>query len=254
MYETCPKCSYQRQAKDSSDPNSCPACGIVFSKWLKSQLSAARPVARLEEENSEPNGGVVAFISAWLFYNEEPTSPLVFWGRTALYIVLLVWGWSFIKMDFVLNPFQIGQSFMHNIDLIFHEAGHILFMPFGRFMTILGGSLFQVMMPLIVLFTFLIKNRNPFAASVALWWTGQSLMDLAPYIDDAIDQKLVLLGGRTGADAPGNHDWGNILIDLDMLEKHREIATFVDSSGTALMLLAFAWGGYMLYRQFGSLA
>ena len=157
-------------------------------------------------------------------------------------------------MDFVLNPFQIGQSFMHNIDLIFHEAGHILFMPFGRFMTILGGSLFQVMMPLIVLFTFLIKNRNPFAASVALWWTGQSLMDLAPYIDDAIDQKLVLLGGRTGADAPGNHDWGNILIDLDMLEKHREIATLADNSGTLLMLLAFAWGGYMLYRQFGNLS
>lgn len=157
-------------------------------------------------------------------------------------------------MDFVLNPFAIGRSYMHNINLIFHEAGHIIFMPFGRFMTILGGSLFQLIMPLIVMFSFLIKNRNPFGASVGLWWTGQSLMDLAPYIDDAIDQKLILLGGRTGADAPGNHDWGNIFIELGNLERHREIATYADSGGTFLMLLALAWGGFMLYKQFNSLS
>lgn len=75
-----------------------------------------------------------------------------------------------------------------------------------------------------------------------------------PYIDDAIDQKLVLLGGRTGADAPGNHDWGNILIDLDMLEKHRQIATLADTGGSILILISLAWGTFILFRQFKNLS
>ena len=32
-------------------------------------------------------------------------------------------------------------------NLVMHEAGHVLFMFFGEFMTILGGSLFQVLAP-----------------------------------------------------------------------------------------------------------
>ena len=105
MYDICPKCSYQRQPADKADQNSCPACGIVYAKWLKSQLSAARPAT--VPELTENSDGALALVSGWLFYNEKPTNPFVFWGRAALYIVLLVWGWSFIRMDFVLNPFQI---------------------------------------------------------------------------------------------------------------------------------------------------
>ena len=78
-------------------------------------------------------------------------------------------------------------------------------------------------------------------------------MDCAPYIDDALPQQLVLLGGHTGQDAPGNHDWNNILGDLNMLEKHREFATLADTTGRALMVLALIWGGYILYRQFQNL-
>lgn len=35
---------------------------------------------------------------------------------------------------------------------------------------------------------------------------GQSLTDVAPYINDARALQLVLLGGRTGAEVEG-HDW-----------------------------------------------
>ena len=139
---------------------------------------------------------------------------------------------------------------MHNINLVFHEAGHVLFRPFGWFITILGGTLGQLLMPVVVMFTFLIKNRNNFGASVGLWWLGQSFMDTAPYIDDALVQKLVLLGGHTGADMPGNHDWNNILGEFNVLEKCRDYATIADVTGTVLMIIAFLWGGYILYRQY----
>ena len=111
----------------------------------------------------------------------------------------------------------------------------------------------QILMPMIILLTFLIKQRNTFAATIGLWWMGQSLMDVAPYIDDALEQKLVLLGGYTGADAPGNHDWGNILSEVYGLEKHRDVATFADTTGSLLILIAFIWGGILLYRQYQNL-
>ncbi len=249
MYDTCPKCQHQRAADDQTEANTCPACGLIFDKWLKSQLAASK-VENTVSYSGTISSSISANVTTWLFQVEDKTNPLVFWGRALVFTGLCIWGWKFIQMDFVINPFQINRSFMHKVDLVFHEAGHVIFMPFGRFMSILGGSLLQLLMPLIVLFTFLIKNHNPFAASVGLWWTGQNLIDLAPYIDDAIDQKLILLGGRTGADAPGNHDWGNIFIELDMLEKHRQIASFADNSGTIIILLAIIWGAYILYKQY----
>jgi ssDNA-binding Zn-finger/Zn-ribbon topoisomerase 1 len=39
MYTTCPKCKYERQVDEKSNQDICPACGIVFSKWMKQQFS-----------------------------------------------------------------------------------------------------------------------------------------------------------------------------------------------------------------------
>ena len=38
-------------------------------------------------------------------------------------------------------------SFLDLVDLPIHETGHLLFRPFGEFMMIAGGSLFQVLFP-----------------------------------------------------------------------------------------------------------
>ncbi len=165
-------------------------------------------------------------------------------------LALLYGGWQFINMDFINNPMAIGSSYMHRVNLIFHEAGHVIFMPLGWFMTKLGGTLGQLLMPVVVMLTFLIKNKNNFGASVGLWWLGQSFMDCAPYIDDALDQKLVLLGGFTGADRPGSHDWTNILSEFDKIDKHREIANTFDTIGATLIFIALIWSGFLLYKQF----
>jgi hypothetical protein len=215
---------------------------------MKRQFAAETAVSAANPD--APAAGRLRRLAGALVYVEPGTDPVFFYGRAALYVILLVWGWGFIMMDFRVDPFAIGKSWLHNIDLVFHEAGHVVFRPFGWFMTILGGSLGQLLMPLAVMLTFIIKRRNNFGASVGLWWLGQSFMDLAPYIDDALDQKLVLLGGRTGADAPGNHDWNNILGEFNVLEKCRTYATLADTAGTVLMILAFLWGGFILYRQY----
>jgi hypothetical protein len=252
MYHKCPKCGYERQATDTGDAGVCPACGLIFSKWLRAH--AGLPAKAEEPVGEDRHFEVPTFLDMLkqlAFYVPDRTDPTQFRGRVAFYIGIFVWGWYFILLDF--RTADIMESFMHRIDLPFHEAGHVAFIPFGRFMTILGGSLGQLIMPAIVLGVFLWKQRDAFGASVALWWFGQSLMDLAPYIDDARALVLPLVGGGIGMDRPDSHDWRNILSDLNLLHRDHQIAWGADAIGTLIVLAALAWGGYVLYRQFQKL-
>jgi len=178
----------------------------------------------------------------------DQSSASVFWGRLIVFIGLFIWGWYFILLEMESNA--IGQSFMHSVNLVFHEAGHVIFRVFGHFMMVLGGSLLQILVPLIVAGSFLFKQHNNFGAAAGLWWTGQSLMDIAPYINDARARQLPLLGGGDGQDRPWMHDWYNIFSDLHMLRSDHTIATFVDTLGEVTVLLSLAWSGYLLWQQF----
>ena len=85
---------------------------------------------------------------------------------------------------------------------------------------------------------------------MGLWWLGHSLLDIAPYIYDAYDQKLILLGGGTGRDMPGAHDWNWILSALNRLDRYQEIAQSVGNLGKIAFLLSFLWGSALLYKHY----
>jgi hypothetical protein len=142
---------------------------------------------------------------------------------------------------------------MHLINLPFHEAGHVFLRPFGQFLMMLGGSLGQLLIPFICLAVFVMKTRDAFGASVALWWLGESFMDLAPYINDARELKLILIGGVTGREVVDYHDWEFILRKLGWLRYDHTLAHLANTVGIVLMLAAFAWGGYVLFKQYKNL-
>lgn len=201
-------------------------------------------------------GGLWGWEKELLFYVEPQINPLYFCGRAALYVIFLVWGWQFISMDYgvIVGGYpEITESFMHRVNLVFHEAGHVIFMPFGRFLSILGGTLGQWLIPFIVLCSFVLKSRDAFGATIGLWWLGQSTMDAAPYINDARAGQLILLGGVTGRDQPGYHDWENILRDLGWLQYDHTIAGIVNTVGAGLMIMSFIWGACVLYLQYRNL-
>jgi hypothetical protein len=181
----------------------------------------------------------------------KQATRMVVAGRAALYLVLLVWGVRFITASVATG--YAANSVMHLVNLPFHEAGHLFFRPLGLFVSALGGSLAQLLMPLICLGTFLLKMRNPFGAAVCLWWVGQNFMDMAPYIADARAMRLILLGGVTGHEANGYHDWNFILGRLDWLEHDLLLAGFAHGAGTICMLLFMVWGGVLLINQFRNL-
>ena len=158
-------------------------------------------------------------------------------------LVFLTWRFAVAPLDgSALN------SFLHLPNLIFHEAGHVLFSGFGRFMTVLGGSLLQVLVPVICAGTFLYQQDDRFAAAVCTWWAGQNLVDLAPYVADARRLKLVLLGGRTGAEVEG-HDWEYLLTSLGWMHLDQTLGRTAQVAGTLVMLSAVAWAIATIVRR-----
>jgi len=243
----CPKCSFEQPGQHPE----CPRCGLIFDKYRRLQDDLAETAASASIQ-AEPTSGLADIIKELLFYTKPETNPLILGGRLLFFLVILIWGLKFIIMP--MESTYVLESVWHLVNLPFHEFGHILFRPFGRLMTSLGGSIAQVLMPVICLLVFLIKTRDTFAASFTLWWTGQNFMDLAPYINDARSLTLPLLGGNTGRTSPyGFHDWEFILRETKLLRYEYVLANFAVTLGTLLMLCAFAWGAYILFKQYKNL-
>jgi hypothetical protein len=243
----CPNCDLQQ-----SDQNTeCLKCGIIFEKFKKQQRSPRIKRKRLLKLRGE--GGDLNHLFRELFFGvNRETNPFYFGGRGLIFLVLFIWGWKFILTPMKTN--YAGSSFLHLVNLPFHEAGHIFFQIFGRWMTSLGGTLGQLLIPFVCLLVLLIKTRDPFGASAALWWVGESFMDIAPYINDARSGELMLLGGVTGKEADyGYHDWEFILSEVGILRFDHLLARLAEGVGIILMLTSFVWAGTILFRQYKNL-
>jgi hypothetical protein len=244
MNDPCPKCTYVRRPEDGElNPLICPSCGIVYSKWLARQKGEIPQYSKISSMSHEDEKSVLDILIHAITEVPERVDAIEIYARAITLLGLFIWGGKFILAG--IDEEAIMGSFMHNINLPFHEFGHVLFMPFGRFMHILGGSLFQVALPFGLMLAFIIQRRDNFAASVMLWWTGQSFIDLSPYIADANFRMLPLVGGASEE----FHDWGNLLAMMNLLKSTQQIANMSFAFGTVLMLLSFVWATYILHLQ-----
>jgi hypothetical protein len=208
----------------------CPRCGIVFAK-LQHRVDRVG----VESHTAAPPPAPVP---------ADPAGAMVRLGRGVLLAGLAVWTWQFARVP--MGP-SVMDSVLHLPNLVFHEAGHVLFSPFGRFMTVLGGSLFQVMVPAGLAVAFL-QQRDQFGAMVCTWWAGQNLLDVAPYIADARALQLVLLGGKTGAEVEG-HDWEYLLTTLGWMQHDKSLGMASHWAGLITMTGALVWGAVTLSRR-----
>lgn len=193
-----------------------------------------------DEELAEDSGLIDALLTP-----REQMDTVSFYGRMAALVLLAVWSWFLFGYDY--RTAEINESFLHNIVLPIHEAGHVFFIPFGEFLTILGGSFLQLALPFGIGIAFILKNHDNFGASVCLWWTGASLVDLSPYIYDSLHPQMLLLGGHTGEDGP--HDWIYLLDTLGQLQNAQGWGAFAHALGGMIMLAALLWGAMVLRKQ-----
>jgi hypothetical protein len=118
-----------------------------------------------------------------------------------------------------------------------HELGHLLFAFFGEFMTVAGGSLNQLLIP-IGAGLLLYHYRDYFGIAVAGTWLSSSLMDLARYIGDARAQELDLVG--FGEDP--QHDWTWLLGHCNLLGADTRIASVTRGAGLVVLLVSLGFG------------
>lgn len=158
------------------------------------------------------------------------------------WFLLLLCLYSLQFFDWKPDP-SVMDTWMHGVNLIFHEAGHVIFSPFGSFLFILGWTLGQLLLPLIVTWVFYKQEEDIYATSIGLWWLGQSLVDVAPYIADASTRSLPLLGWMS-EDA---HDWGNLLEMTGLLSFDTFFWFTTHYLGMSIMLFALGLGAWALW-------
>lgn len=241
MFPVCPKCRHHLERPAGA--LACPACGLVFAKFVAAQQGAPpREAPDLSDQERDPFDTPLGRL---LRVPERVDSWHVY-ARTAVFALLALWGWRIAAMD--IRDGEMSGSFMHVLHLAFHEAGHVLFMGFGEFMTVAGGTIVQLAIPAIAGVALHWKNHDNFGAALALWWLATSFMDVAPYAWDALHPQLVLLNGQTGE--AGRHDWIFLLGEAGLLQSAHAVGRGFHVVGIVLMLIANGWSAAVLWQQF----
>ncbi len=130
----------------------------------------------------------------------------------------------------------LNGSFLDTVDLPIHETGHLLFRPFGEFMMIVGGSLFQIIMPAVFVGYF-VWNEKYYSAAIVLLWVGQSILNVFVYAADAVVMQLVLTSGMTGSEG-SFHDWNYLLTRTGLISSTKTIANIIRLFGTMTIIAA----------------
>ena len=164
------------------------------------------------------------------------------WNRVSLKEMLLLSA-GFLTLFYLLSTkSMLGDDsvildMLHNVNLVFHEAGHWIFALSGNVMiAIFGGSLNQILIPLIVTVAFWL-NRDTVGFAFGLFWCFENFLDVAFYIADARALALPLLG-ELGKDG---HDWHILLRHFDLLDQDISIAENCRLIGWFGMVSAWAW-------------
>lgn len=122
---------------------------------------------------------------------------------------------------------------LDSANLAFHEAGHPLVGIFSERLTVYGGTIFQLLFPLIAAIHFA-REGNRTGAALCVIWLGENFHNIARYMADARAQELPLVGN-------GDHDWTEIFLRWGVLQRDTRIADFTHLVGWLLMAGAVFW-------------
>lgn len=111
-------------------------------------------------------------------------------------------------------------GFLDAADLFVHEMGHLVFAMFGEPLRMAGGTLLQIIVPLLLAFGFLKGNYRP-GVQFSLFWLGQNFLNISVYAQDARAQVLPLVGGPHA-----RHDWHWMLGQLGLLPFDQAVGFF----------------------------
>lgn len=173
---------------------------------------------------------------------EEDWKPVARW-------VWLAWLAFFVLFLFYLARTE-DQPYIDILWLIVHEGGHLVFMPFGKFLHALGGTILQLAVPLGFACYFALQRHLP-ATALCLFFFFENFLGIAVYIADAHAMALPLVSLGSGE---VTHDWYYILSSMRLLHRDGQLAALVRFAGWTGMVsttLWFAWRRWSLENRRG---
>jgi hypothetical protein len=134
-----------------------------------------------------------------------------------------------------------GFLFLDYVNLMIHEAGHLFFSWFGETIMILGGTLGELLVPLLCAAYFFFR-RETAGFAFSTFWFFENFPYIGTYMSDARDQALPLFGG-------GEHDWGMLFGQWGVLQHDRTIGGITRDIGWIGMIATVAWLAFRVLRN-----
>ena len=118
-------------------------------------------------------------------------------------------------------------------NLLFHEAGHPIIGLFSTRLEPYGGTVGQLVFPMVLAVSFWRQGQSLSFAGAVIWFF-ENWLNIACYLADARAQELPLVGG-------GDHDWHRILSSWHWLQFDVAIAAVIKTIGWMGMFAACVW-------------
>ena len=150
------------------------------------------------------------------------------WKQTARRLIALGLG-----VYVVWLAFGYRYHFLDGVNLLIHEAGHVVFSPLGQTLAVAGGTILQLLFPLAFVAYFW-QRAQRFEAAICGVWASESLMYTARYLADAQAQELPLIGGHL-------HDWNYLLGQAGLLELAEGIGTGLHMVASLAAIVCVWW-------------
>ncbi len=154
--------------------------------------------------------------------------------------------WLSFYVLFLLYAFadRSGFLFLDYVNLIIHEGGHFFFSWFGNTIMILGGTLGELLVPLLcAIYFFWQRKTTGFAFSS--FWFFENFPYIGTYMADARSASLPLVGSEES-------DWAILFGQWGLLAQDQRIGASMRTLGFLGMLATTAWLAYRLRQDAAS--
>ena len=125
------------------------------------------------------------------------------------------------------------------VNLMIHEGGHFFFSWFGRTIMILGGTLGELIVPLLCLAYFWWK-RETTAIAFCSFWFFENFLYIGTYMADARTSALPLVGSE-------DSDWTLLFTQWGILLRDQQIGHTMRVLGWLGMLATVGWFAYRIF-------
>ena len=136
---------------------------------------------------------------------------------------------------------RTGFLFPDYVNLIIHEGGHFFFSWFGYTIMILGGTLGELLVPLLCAAYFLVQ-RETTGFAFCTFWFFENFPYIGTYMADARAQALPLVGS-------GDHDWEILFGQWGLLMQDERIGATMRLVGWLGMTVTVAWLAWQTFRD-----